>query len=212
MNICRSPAIASTLAAAAQGDPACPPISVDSAGTQARPGLPRCAVSLNAVSAQSTGFSRQLTPTDLTTADLIITAGRDNAKRVIQANPAARLRVFTLSAAASLADWVVNQGTLYVAVQRARGEEVLPDRAVPQSLADPLPTENTARLKWLVAEMESSRGLAGSAAAADEKLDPSELPDPHILGAHWHERNAPAILEMVNRLSAAARVVLGVQP
>ncbi len=215
MNICRSPALEVTLEDAVVGcaDWAPGSVIVASAGTHASPGAPSCDISLAHVGrASREQTARQLTGEMLADADLVITAERKHADAVASISTEFGRRCFPARVAARLATWVVTEGSLDVAVRKAAGEVIEPDFASPQTLADPLPVGDLARLRWLVAEMDGSRGLAPTPPAGNLPYGVEDIPDPHVLGFNLHEMSAEMILAAVAEVCAAAATVLAATP
>ena len=68
--------------------------------------------------------SRRIAQVQVARADLILTADRDHRRAVLEVDPTARQRVFTLRQAARLAQWIVESGTADIAERRAGGRPV----------------------------------------------------------------------------------------
>ena len=168
-NICRSPlaerVIAKRLAnAAEQGG--IPPdlVFVRSAGTFAEPGSPMCEQSAARLGARPNDHRASLIkPRRLATAQLIVTADRGHRGVCARAWPECRPRLFTLTQAAALAEQIA---------------ERLATGSVPEG-APPLPEGAFARLRWLVSEMDASRGsLAGMPEGYEDIID-NHVPADH---------------------------------
>ncbi len=211
MNICRSPALEVVLSRHAQ----CarlPPgsVSVASAGVSVTPGAPSCDISLAMVGEPNrTATSRRLSAHELGRADLVLTAQRNHISAVIIERPSARSISFTARSAARLATWVVKDGALDIAWRKANGEHVEPDREHPQSLTEPLPAGPVARLRWLVAEMDASRGIAPTPTQSELlAYQPDDIPDPHVVGYNVHRVSAELVLAASSALAEATASVL----
>lgn len=206
MNICRSPAL-ETLLDAELADLGFP-VEVASAGTNAVVGAPRCTESLSGLTAPpALGQSRPLDEASIREADLILTAERMHAEVVLRTCRDARSRVFTARNAGRLAEWVTSNGPLDAVVAR-RDESDSPavDAGEQFSQVPDLPDLLVARARWLVAEMDASRGLPGSP-RGDDGMDPSDIPDPHVLGLELHPTSAAMCSASVASLRAALNAV-----
>jgi protein-tyrosine phosphatase len=211
MNICRSPALEVTLHDAAANWIGLPAgsVVVGSAGTHATPGAPSCDIAQAHVGRSSRDQTAlQLTGEMLAEADLVITAERKHADAVASVGMEFSRRCFPARAAARLATWVVDSGSLEVAIRKTSGEVIERDFAHPESLSDPLPLDPAARLRWLVAQMDGGRGLAPSPPAGNLPYGVEDIPDPHVLGFNLHEMSAEMIIAAVAEFSAAANAVL----
>jgi hypothetical protein len=115
---------------------------------------------------------------------------------VIEKQPQARQRTFTVAHAGRLATWLLGSGVLDVAVP---AEHFPADD--PRSQVAPLALA-TDRAHWVVSELDAARGLAAAVPAPEQRRGvfrrrsaegphPDDIPDPHELGAEWH---APAAL------------------
>lgn len=211
MNICRSPALEVTLQDAAANCPGLSPgaVVVSSAGTHATPGAPSCDIAQAHVGRSSRDQTAlQLTGEMLAAADLVITAERKHADAVASVSTEFGRRCFPARVAARLATWVVDSGSLEIAVRKTSGEVIEADFAHPETLTDPLPSDPVARLRWLVAQMDGGRGLAPSPPTGNLPYGVEDIPDPHVLGFNLHEMSAEMIIAAVAEVSAAASVVL----
>lgn len=211
MNICRSPALEVALQDSVARCDYLPSgsVTVSSAGTHATPGAPSCDISLAHVGhASREQTARPLTGACLVDADLIITAERKHSNAVASISSAYGSRCFPARVAARLATWVVTSGALEIGMRRARGDQVTPDFARPETLTDPLPADPLARLRWLVVQMDGARGLAPLPAQTKLPYGVDDIPDPHVLGFNLHEMSAEMILSAVSELSDVAKVVL----
>ena len=165
-NICRSPAIASLLAARLG-----PAVEVLSRGTEAVTGAPACEASATWALAHGTGLashtSTPLSLRDIRASTVILTATRRHRRAVIEQRPSAQVRTFTLAQAARIAMWLEGTAT------------TPPDASVPD------------RLLWLVEELDASRGAAPLPLVDEE----DDLPDPHHGADHAavFERIATAV-------------------
>ncbi len=212
MNICRSPALAVVLRrrASCLSLPA-GSIDVQSAGTHAIAGAPSCDISLDMVGEPNRDLlSRELSETDLVDVDLVITAARSHLSVVVALRPGLRPVCFTARQAGRLATWVVQSGALDVGQQKAAGAEVVINREVPATLAEPLPLGTLARLRWLVTEMDAARGLApiGHDEVGLSADDVDDIPDPHVVGFEEHRLSADLVLASMGLLARAAAHVL----
>lgn len=212
MNICRSPALETVLARAVRECPGTQAgvITVSSAGTEAHEGAPSCDISLAMVGEGSREqTSRRLTAGILGDSDLILTAARTHASAAIALDRGARERTFAIRTAARLAAWVVAAGPLDVAVRKAAGEQIAPDRERAETMAEPLPVLPADRLRWLVTEMDAARGMPGiDPVAAAMPFGPDDIPDPHVVGFGVHRLSADLITAAGTELAAAAGLVL----
>lgn len=210
MNICRSPAMEVSLQDAAQ---ACgadgPPIHVVSAGTHATPGAPSCDISLAHVGhASREQTARELTGALLAETDLVLTAERKHANAVASIAPQYGSIAFPVRMAARLAGWIVAGGSLDVAIRKADGEHFERDFSEPQTLVNPLPNGDVARLRWLVEQCDGARGLVPAPAPTKMPYGVDDIPDPHVLGFNLHELSAEMITAAISDLTAAVMVVL----
>lgn len=215
MNICRSPALEVVLARQDvwSGLPV-GVVKVSSAGTKAVAGATGCDISLAMVGEPDRlAGSRQLTPEMLAGVDLVITADRGHAGAVVGMAPGSAPTCFTARAAARLSQWVIVSGALAVGVRKAAGDFVRADREQPATLAEPLPVEPIARLRWLVVEMDAARGLAPiDEVAARMPFGHDDIPDPHVLGFNLHRMSADFILDSVGSFAAVVDQVLSAPP
>ncbi|MEI2785754.1 MAG: hypothetical protein V9E82_08665 [Candidatus Nanopelagicales bacterium] len=174
-NICRSPLAAGLLRQAAV-----PGVASASAGTRAVVGAPGCTVPSHR--------SAPLSPEAVEWADLVLTAAREHQAGVVEIDPQARQRTFTIKQAGRLSQWLLSAGM--VAAARAPGQYPEGD---PRRFVAPLPT--VGRTEWLVAELDAARGMApvpvepgmaGRRRRRTETPHPDDIPDPHVLGDEWH--------------------------
>jgi len=180
-NVCRSPAAAALLRAAAGPD-----LPIVSAGTQALPGSPACpeasrwlaALGHQAPQAHS---ARPLDASAVRAASLVLTAARVHRAAVIDLVPAAQRRTFTLPQAARLSAWLVRAG------------------------AEPPDADPRGRLAWLAGELDAARGLVGRPAGAE--LD--DLPDPHLEPGNPDARHDVVIGRLAADVGALARWFAG---
>jgi len=207
MNICRSPAMEVVLARQPQwaGLPD-GVVEVGSAGTHAFAGATSCDISLAMVGVgEYLGVSQQVTPELLTGVDLVLAADRGHCATVAGMAPGINTRCFTARGAARLAKWVVDSGALGIAERKAAGDTVIADREHPETLAEPLPADPLARLRWLVVEMDAGRGLAPiDELALLMPFGHDDIPDPHVVGFNMHAISAELIMGAV---AGWARVV-----
>lgn len=191
MNICRSPAIAELLGSELHqrglGEDV---VVITSGGTKAVEGAPACDISLALVGSAEhhRHRARRVTVDDIAEADLVLTASSDHAGDLVRMLPKSQTYVHPLRRAAPLAT--------FAATEEAPPE----DLGVPE------------RLRWLVAEMDASRGLAprpaqhqGFSGWTDMNID--DIPDPHVLGYQIHPASAALIRESVTELAGAMLTV-----
>ena len=190
-NICRSPLAAGLLRQAAV-----PGVQVASAGTRAVVGMPGCSVPSHR--------SVPLSPEALAWADLVLTAAREHQAAVVELDPGARQRTFTIKQAGRLSDWLRSAGM--VAAARAPGQYPEGD---PRRFVAPLPT--VGRTDWLVAELDAARGMApvpvepvavGRRRRRTETPHVDDIPDPHVLGDEWHPVAREQIVAATGQLVA----------
>jgi hypothetical protein len=117
-------------------------------------------------------------------ADLILCADRDAVSKVLRATPRVRPSVFTMIEAATLAGRVVSE------LSDGWDDGVHNDRGSMPRGADPV-----VRLRWLVSEMDASRGqIPLSEMGRMHRLrrkshdDPTEILDVHSRGDRAHKR------------------------
>jgi protein-tyrosine phosphatase len=151
-NVCRSPSAALLLSKALLGSGAFTDVLIQSAGTDAVSGQPRCSYCLRHIEASRpeleplvSGRARAATGKRIGVADLVLAADRDSVGKVLRANPRSRPGVFTMIEAAKLAGRVVSGLTDETAASFDRGSI--------HRMADP-----ASRLRWLVQEMDALRG------------------------------------------------------
>lgn len=190
-------------------------INVSSAGTEAKPGVPRCGLSQALIGIdESSGVARPLSGDVIASADLILTADTGHRRQVVVLNPAARTRTFTLSEAARLATWVVGRdGTLGFAQAKADGESLSVEPDDLRAMTEPLPPDAAGRAKWLIVEMDAARGLTPPAPnrfgyLRIDAIGPDDIPDPHVLGYALHQQTAAAIVAAADAWSDAVRAVV----
>lgn len=208
-NICRSPALASQLRAAVAGLPLA--INVSSRGVNVlEPGRPRCPRIPEILQLPiEPGGSNGLSATDVSDAELVVTATGAQAGSIVRKHPGDRRKVFTVAAFADLAEWIV-RSSLPIAILKARGADLVELTTFEQGIAA-LPVEPVERIRWLVTEADASRGLAP--VSYDQSTpDAGDIPDPHGVGDHVHEQAAALITTNVDRIGAAIAAVLAANP
>lgn len=176
-NICRSPFMQFSLAAALESA-GLDDVSVTSAGTRAVPAsgvAPAMASLLAADGLDASGFStHQLTRQLVTQADIVLTAERAHRKEVLQLDPGALRRTFTLLQFERLLPAATLTG-------RHRAEE-----------------STRARLLTLIERCAAARATSGPSGAGDD------VPDPWGLSADVYRRAAdlmrPAVGTIANAL------------
>jgi protein-tyrosine-phosphatase len=210
MNICRSPAMEVVLADTADTWlPGGITLDVSSAGTNATPGAPSCEIAQAHVGHNSRDQNaRQIDEAVIDGADLILTAERRHANAVVTLAPRYSKVTFPLLAASRLARWLVTSGSLDVAVRKAQGELIERDYEKLETLVDPLPAGDMARLRWLVVQLNESRGLAPNPADRGLPYGVDDIPDPHVLGYNLHEMSAEMIKEALGDLGAVMQEVV----
>jgi hypothetical protein len=143
-------------------------------------------------------------------ANLILVADRGHRTAVGQVAPATRRRTFTIRQAARLATWVVgDSGVLAIARRKAKGEDPALEPDDLRAAVPALPAVPTARLEWLVGELDAARGLAPVNEAddlADWGID--DIGDPHVVGWHLHDEAVASGLAASAAIVAALREVL----
>lgn len=154
-NVCRSPVIASLLAARLG-----PTIEIVSRGTRAATSSGTCEVSATWAMTHGIGLpghvSMPLELADVRASTIILTATRRHRRSVVELRPSMQVRTFTLTQAARVATWLVDRG------ERPESDD---------------PSE---RLLWLTRELDAARGIAPI--PEDETVD--DLPDPHFGADH----------------------------
>ena len=185
-NVCRSALAEALIRQWADAHPAAG-VSVSSAGVDAEPGLAMCPQAREFQKPAHPHAARRLESADLERADLVLVADRTHRAAAARLAPSTRPRLFTMTQAAGLAE-------LVAATIRAG--------ALPEG-APPLPSHATARLNWLIAEMDAARGTrAGLPEAADD------IDDDH--GWHAHDATLARVAEATGLLTAAMATVLKV--
>ncbi|WP_217897419.1 hypothetical protein [Geodermatophilus saharensis] len=170
-NVCRSPAAERLLARRLAGSG----VTVTSAGTRARPGVPvdpEVAALLEAagVPAEPSG-ARELRPADVRQAGLVLAMAREHRSAVVQLVPAALRRTFLLTDAADVAEAVAAAGW-------------------PQDV----PASAAARLAALPA-LAARHRVPGAT--------PEDVPDPHRRPREEYLRSFAVIEDAVDRLARA---------
>jgi protein-tyrosine-phosphatase len=206
-NICRSPSAEAQLRRAGLAG-----VEVASAGTHAVHGAPCCA--LAPLLAGVDHPSQPLAAEFVGTADLVLTAAREHQAVVLTLDPDARVKTFTIRQAGRLAKWLLDQGIVEAAGQRAITPEGWAGRfeeGDPRQYVMPLPPEPE-RGAWLVAELDAARGFAPAPPVPErrrrrdpEPPHPDDVPDPHVLGAGWHGPAAEQIVAATEPLVAVLR-------
>jgi protein-tyrosine phosphatase len=155
-------------------------IAVSSAGTGAQEGTPRCAETVaRAVRVNHT--STHIESVDLASFDAIFTMEKAHSSKIAQLAPAVRAKTFTLPQAVTLAGTVLDALT-------EKSQEFEPD--FPANWAA---LTDTARLQWLLSEMNEARGFVS--------FDTEEIPDAHGKNAAAHDFALPFVEESVKTLS-----------
>lgn len=171
-NICRSASAAQLLRDAVATTPELPDVEVRSAGSHALPGHPGCSVAPALAGTFEAHRSQPVTRELVEWADLILTAARDHRPRVMELEPGARSRTFTIRQAGRIAGWLLDAGMLDAARERAvRGDGPWGESFVvgdPRLDVEPMPTDPALRTAWLLSEMDVARGLAGAASAEEQ--------------------------------------------
>lgn len=192
-NICRSPSAEALLQAAGVAQ-------VQSAGVAAVHGAPCC--SLAPLLAGVDHRSQPLTAPLVRSADIVLTAAREHQSAVLALDPDARAKTFTIRQAGRLAQWLLDEGIVEAARMRATAPDGWAQRfepGDPRQYVMPLPAPPE-RAAWLVAELDAARGFAPAPPTAPrrrrrdpEPPHPDDVPDPHVVGAQWHEPAAEQI-------------------
>lgn len=216
-NICRSPTAARGLSSALAAAGLADLVSVSSAGVQAADGMAMCPtadeLSASALGLESDGeahASRRIAQVQVARADLILTADRDHRRAVLEVDPTARQRVFTLRQAARLAQWIVESGTADIAERRAGGRPVDLDPLDPRAAVPALPDDPGDRLRWFVGELDAARGLAPRPALLQPvDWDADDVGDPHRQGTHRHPEAVTAVLSATAALIQALGYLIG---
>jgi protein-tyrosine phosphatase len=210
MNICRSPAMELILLRSAQEKcSAGSAITVQSAGTDAIAGMPGCELSLAYAGSAELGHeSRQLTEGLLDDVDLVLTAAWSHAAKVVSLEPQIRSRCFPVRLAARLATYVVESDVLTIAQAKAAGEVIDRESAGQLAMVPALPVDQLDRLRWLVSEMNESRGIAPRPPEHNLPYGVDDIPDPHVLGYNLHELSATMIAESIAQFVSAAEIVI----
>jgi len=156
-------------------------IQVGSAGTHAEQGEAMCPLGAAILELDPREHEARLLTEDLlVAADLIVTADRMNRAGCARLAPACRPRLFTWTQAVVLAEQVVRQ---------------VSDGSAPEG-APPVPDDPNDRLRWLVDEMDASRGtLAGW---SEEDLD---ITDVHHVDDH--SATLQPVVDAANHLTTA---------
>ncbi len=193
-NVCRSPVAELVMAAqlgAAQKKGQIPAglVVVSSAGTHAQPGAPLCPEASGRLHEDpDSHYARRLEPAMVAHANLVIAAERHQRGNCARLWPQSRPYSFTLRQAAALATGVADR------LRRHRLPHGAPD----------LPNDPTARLHWLVSEMDAARGtLAGW------PKDGDEIADGH---SHPHHGSTVRLVRATADALAAAMLVVVTQP
>ena len=199
-NICRSASAQVLLRGAIAAEPTLVKVEVLSAGTQAIPGAPGCSVAPALVGHAQEHHSQPVTAELVEWADLILPAARDHRPAIVELAPAVRSRMFTLRQAGRIADWLLESGMVTAARERAgaseQGVSAWADgfpAGDPRADVEALPEGPSARLGWLLREMDVARGMI---AASSEW--------PHTAGPAAHQGRRFGLGRRVGR-SAALR-------
>lgn len=172
---------------------------MSSRGVAAAPGLPACDLATALVGGEVADHSSALvTVADLDEADLVLALDRGHRSQLASLAPRTRPKTFTLRQAAALS----------VAV----GEAVAEGR--PIEGAPPLPVGTAERLRWWLAEMDAARGLAPVVVEATDgpfAVDPLDVPDPHVVGYHYHAMAIEIVTAAVSDLLSGLNAVLAAE-
>lgn len=237
-NICRSASAAMLLNDALADMPELADVQALSAGTRAIPGAPGCRYAPALAGRADAHHARELDRDLVASADLILAAARDHRPAVFALDPTARDRTLTIRQAGRIAGWILAEGMVDVARDRAVVER--DSRSTGDSwdgrydLGDPrahvaaLPDERQARWCWLGGELLAGRGMApadpdlGAAPPAGRRLrarrsgrvdvHPDDIADPHFLGLELHELAFEQIRDSVDSLVRLLRAVAGAAP
>ncbi len=158
--------------------------------------------------------SQPLAPGLVSTADLVLTAAREHQSTVLALDPDARAKTFTIRQAGRLAQWLLDEGIVEAARERALTPQGWAERfepGDPRQYVMPLPYAPE-RAAWLVAELDAARGFAPAPPTEQrrrrrdpEPPHPDDVPDPHVLGAGWHAPAAEQITAATEPLVAVLR-------
>lgn len=163
-NVCRSPYAHTLVGRWAAGIPSADEIVSGSAGVLAYPGDPMCPQAANRAGVDPFRHAaRELTASQLLDADLIVTADREQRGAAARLAPPCRQRLFTLRQAAALG--------ISLAPTLLSG-------AIPEGAPAP-PRGATARLQWLVGEMDAARGLLAAQPESAADIVDRHGPGPH---------------------------------
>jgi protein-tyrosine phosphatase len=181
-NICRSASAERLLREATAADPALSMIEVRSAGTRAIDGAPGCslapALAGHAAEHQSTPLTGEL----VAWADVILAAARDHRSAIVILDPTARARTFTIRQAGRIAAWVLEAGIVDAGRERGAAEAsgTAAGWAVQFGPGDPradvpaLPADPDDRWRWLVGELDASRGMAPMRTSGTRHVSPMD--------------------------------------
>ncbi|MGB8021981.1 MAG: hypothetical protein WCF04_12190, partial [Candidatus Nanopelagicales bacterium] len=169
-NICRSASAARLLSDAVAALPELCDVEVLSAGTRAIPGAAGCRYAPALAGRVDAHRARELDRDLVSSADLILAAARDHRTAIVALDPTARERMLTIRQAGRIADWVLAEGMVDVARDRAAvereprqpggGWQDRFDLGDPRAHVAPLPDQRDARWAWLVGELLAGRGMA----------------------------------------------------
>lgn len=238
-NICRSASAAMLLGDAIADLPELSDVTVRSAGTRAVPGATGCRYAPALAGRAVEHHAQHLDRAAVASADLILAAARDHRPAVTALDPTARDRILTIRQAGRIADWILAEGMVEVARDRAIVErDSHRDRGSPwegrYDLGDPrahvaaLPDERKARWDWLVGELLAGRGMVPASAEPGAGQRPSrwlparrpspadhhpdDVADPHFFGLELHELAYEQIRDSVESLVRLLRAVAGAAP
>lgn len=202
-NICRSPS-AEFLTRDAANVLRVSGISAASAGVTGLPGAPGCDVAPALRGRSDQHRSRTLVTPAVQWADMILTAGRSHQAAVVDLDPAARPRTFTIRQAGRLARWLLASGMPQAALERAVDEAAWAGRYHPDDPRASVSSLGQQWSGWVIEELDAARGFAPFPVG---EIAPDDIPDPHEGDPSLHALSYQQIWDATNSLVTLMQVV-----
>jgi len=190
-NICRSPLAAKVLEQRLSDLP----VSVSSAGTRARTGMPMTPQAIELAAARGAAqtalahTARMLSEADVHNADLIIALARDHRREIVELAPTGLRNTFTAREFARLSGALSDDEVRAVARDRATG----------------VPDDSRHRIRSVVALIARQRGISLPTALPDD----DDVVDPYGRSSTTYARSAEQLDPALSAIERVLRLALG---